>query len=576
VQRIWTLIATTCAVAVALATVAGPDPAEGVGAKAVVPARQPVVAPGVLQKPGKVEQQSRKDYRSVDTGIGVWDNTAYVWGYGSDGVSGGDGWTGADPEAHDYPPTAVENLPKGIIVDVATGIYNMNALDVQGCVWGWGTYGWHDGSGNRFYAYPPVKIRVGGEWNNTSKPLLCDAQLISRTERAGAAITRDGTVYSWGISAMGGPGPDNALNRVGAKQVSGLPPAQIEGNRPVAIEGGNATFWVLLENGEVYYFGNDAYLLGVYHHERPDGDENYPATSGYSGGRTQAQINAGQSQVAMRSKGLAPWFRAANPEEYIVQIHSGIAFGAALLSTGRVLSWGSSTTIGALGRQCTGSDSQKDACARKPGYVDLGSSQPKIVSLSCAFTACGALSEDGDLYGWAKTERSYEGLPDYRSVTYDPAHLGAATLPQASSFGGPGSVVRMAKNVTDFLAGQGYFIWHLENGEYWSRGYNSHGQQGHRGANYGAYPGFFFETLTRPVWFSKPYYRECTTGDQTGEIYDRPSKWPGNNITFKSVKHLYLGNLKYYNCADLNEKNPSGAWKNRFTLDECIAGKCGL
>ncbi|MDR0627660.1 MAG: hypothetical protein LBG11_10485, partial [Bifidobacteriaceae bacterium] len=154
-------------------------PAAATTPKDGAPVTQPVAAPAVLSRPGGVEVQSRKDYRSVDTGITVFNNTAYIWGYASDGVSGGDGWHAADPEAEQYPPSPVQNLPQGVIVDAAAGIYNFNVLDNQGCVWGWGTYGWHDGSGDRWYAYPPVKIRIGGEWHDTSKPYLCNVQVIS-------------------------------------------------------------------------------------------------------------------------------------------------------------------------------------------------------------------------------------------------------------------------------------------------------------------------------------------------------------------------------------------------------------
>jgi alpha-tubulin suppressor-like RCC1 family protein len=392
-------------------------------------------------------------------------------------------------------------------------------------------------------------------------------QVISRTERAGAAITKDGLVYSWGIGQMGGPGADNSSNKVGAKQVTGLPNPAIEGNRPVALEGGNATYWLILESGEVWYFGNDAYLKGLWHHERPDGDENYPATSGYSGGRTQSELEKGWPQVAKRSKGLAPWFRGANPNEYIVQVHSGIAFGAALLSTGRVLSWGVDPRVGAIGRQCGGSTSDKEKCARNPSYVNFGPHKPKIVSISCAFTATAALSQDGVLYGWGKPERSYENLPDDRKIDYGPA-----TLPQVSYFGGSGSVVEIARNVVSFQTGQGFFIWQLENGQYWGRGYNSHGAIGHEAGNYGE--AGIFDTVTRPVWFSKPYYRGCWVADQTAPSHTKTEKWPGDQIRFKSVKHSFQG--KSYDCADLNLKHIGGAWKNRYTLDDCLAGKCGL
>ncbi|MDR0626676.1 MAG: hypothetical protein LBG11_05365 [Bifidobacteriaceae bacterium] len=564
------------AVALALAATSGTDlgldPAHGIGttndsqARRLPQTRQPLAVPAVLNKPGGVEVESRKDFRSVDTGVGVFNSTAYIWGYAWDGISG-DQYGEAELTA--FPPAPVENLPQGIIIDVASGIYNFNALDVAGCVWGWGVYGWHDGSGNRYRSYPPIKIRIGGEAKDTSKPLLCNAQTISRTEKAGAAITTDGMVYSWGISGMGGPGPDNATNKVGAKLVSGLPDPSVEGNRPVALEGGYGTFWVILENGEVWYFGHDEFLA-AYHHERPEGDEN----GKLSGGRTTAQVDAGQPQVAMPSQGLSPWFRANSPDEYIVQIHSGIAFGAALLSTGRVLSWGKTQHFGALGRQCNqGNTAQKEACARRPGLVDFGSRNPKIISISCAFTATGALAEDGVFYGWGKPERSYENLPDIRSVSHNPGHLGAAQLRQVSSFGGAGSVVEIASHVVSFQSGQGYFLWQLENGQYWGRGYNSKGQLGNKAGNYGV-PGGFNETLQRAVWFTKSYYHNCWSVNQASPGYGNASKWPGDQILMGSGSSTY--DWKSYACTDLNEKDAAGKWTRRFTLDECVAGKCGL
>jgi alpha-tubulin suppressor-like RCC1 family protein len=452
---------------------------------------------------------------------------------------------------------------------MAASSHDFVAMDTEGCVWGWGVYGWHDGTGNRYRSYPPAKVRIGGESKDTSKPYLCNVQTISRTREAGAAITTDGLVYSWGSVEHGGPGPDNATNRVGAKLVSGLPDSWVEGNRPVALEGGYGTFWVILENGEVWYFGDDEPLAG-YHHERPEGDDN----GRLSGGRTSAQINGGLPQLAVPSRGLSDWFRANSPDEYIVQIHSGIAFGAALLSTGRVLSWGRTQHFGAIGRQClVGNTAQREACARAPGLVDFGGREPKIVSISCAFTAVGALAADGVFYGWGKPERSYENLPDIRSVSYNPSHLGSALLPQVSSFGGAGSVVEIARNVVSFQSGQGYFFWQLENGQYWGRGYNSKGQLGNKAGNYGV-PGGFNETLTRAVWFTKSYYQGCWSVNQTSPGYGAASKWPGDQIMMGSGTSIF--DWRSYHCTDLNDKNTDGTWVRRFTLDQCLAGKCGL
>ncbi|MDR2380883.1 MAG: hypothetical protein LBE08_06885, partial [Bifidobacteriaceae bacterium] len=114
------------------------------GPEAVALVIEPALVPEVLSQSGLVEWESRVDRRSVDTGMDVAHNTAYVWGYVWEGIAGKRGNSGL--QASNYPPTPVIGLPENGIVEMGGQIYNMNALDKSGCVWGWGTYPGDDGT----------------------------------------------------------------------------------------------------------------------------------------------------------------------------------------------------------------------------------------------------------------------------------------------------------------------------------------------------------------------------------------------------------------------------------------------
>jgi alpha-tubulin suppressor-like RCC1 family protein len=461
----------------------------------------------------------------VDTGIDVVNNTAYVWGLAYYGISGGDAGVN-DSEYNNYPPSAVEGLPVGGITEMSGQIYNFNAVDFEGCVWGWGSYAKRDGTGSvsgrsgTGGSWPPKKVKIGGKWNDTTKPDLCNVALLSATHSAGAAVTKDGYVYSWGDWLYGARGAEG-----GAYLVEGLPDPTLEGKKPIQLEGGYENYWVILEDGEVWYFGySDGY-------ERPAADEGgYEHSAGQSPSSSKAVI-------AMPSTALAPWFRYENPDEYIIQVHSGIYFGAALLSTGRVLTWGKEHAQ-ALARLCTtAKSSQCDDQARSPAYAD----QPvdtKLVQLSCTFTAMVALSEDRVLYGWGASSPyvSYEYLPHYpmQPVKY-----------------GDGSPVTDAVR---FQTGQGYFLWWTADGRLFSQGYNPRGSTGHRASM----PDGDYD-VPHEAWFAGEEFMGCTYTSMM-------SKGSGE----KNTPPVYSGCGRLRQPWD-GETGPEREYQYRFTMAQCIA-----
>ncbi|MDR2348155.1 MAG: hypothetical protein LBD90_06015 [Bifidobacteriaceae bacterium] len=582
------------------------------GQAAAAPAGQAAAAPTVMHRNvTEVEPQDRLNRRSVDTGLTVKDGYAIVWGLGYYGASGGpaSSWTD-DAEGNVYSPTAVHGLPQGSIVDMTAQRYDFNALDTNGCVWGWGWYGTRNGTGNvngnGTWSTPPRKLEARNRSDvGPAADELCNIKAISSTVTAGAGIDSAGRIWSWGFSFSGGPaispnapstaeGAYHAPNQYpDAQLVADLPDPNEDGAWPVQIQGGYGTFWVLMKNGDVWYFGNGD---GAYTDwERAALDQ--PTT--FSGVANKSSPAAAQKQPNMRldlpdsqrvpvrarqSESLRPWFASVNEQEYIVQVHSGIRFGAALLSTGRIITWGKdygSSSWAALGRECSGNANQLLACARNPDYAqfpavagqDGSLAAPRFVGLSCAFTACFAITSAGDLWGWGAPIRSYE-VHDVLDQVVTP--------------------VRMASGVTHFQAGQGYVIWWTADGQNRGIGYNPRGSLGVHAGNYGQ-GGLFSETKERAVWFGGYTYRGCMNRF-LADAQQRPPKdadgvWDlgGNRATLPAG--WYQAGGRYYNadgvlvyeagdytddkhilyqqtalgpCQDLN--NPA----KRFSLDTCV------
>ncbi|GMA29088.1 hypothetical protein [Arenivirga flava] len=283
---------------------------------------------------------------------------------------------------------------------------NANAIDATGQVWGWGSFADRDGTDGAAPANSPRRIRIGTR-SGGAGALLDGVMTLSSTEFAGAGIRADGTVWHWGSSEEYG---GNAGS--GASQLGGLPDPTSPGNRPIYIKGASTNFFLLLENGDVYYWGGTT-------------ANSLPSGLGGVGAR------------AARIPSLAPWARHVVGEAgpYIVAVDGGRDMGAAMLSDGQVLTWGSNA--GRIGGRGTETAPASEP-AINPGLAG-------IRSMRFSFTGALFLDGQGGLHGY--------GAPDDQ-----------AALPLVA-----GPIDTAVSLVT---AGQDFFLWQRVDGTFWGRGYN--------------------------------------------------------------------------------------------------------
>lgn len=345
-----------------------------------------------------------KNSRMVDTALALSNaGDVYVWGRTDMAMNGGAANPGVQREPQRVP------LPNGAIRQVTGGIYNANAVDNDGCVWGWGYYPERDGTDAAKPNGNPERIRVGSAWNGAGA-LLDKIVTISSTEYAGAGIRADGTVWHWGA-----PTGYGGTSTSGASRLNGLPDPSVAGNKPVYLKGAYTNFFVILENGDVYYWG------GALSNSLPSGLTNTAATP---------------KLIAS----LSPWAKknVAAGAPHIVTVDGGIAMGAAMLSNGTVLSWGST------GYRVGGRTGAPTTPALVPGLNG-------ITSMQFGFTGVALAKSDASLWGYGADD-------DYGRFPVTPAQIDT--------------------NVVQYASGQGYYIWQRANGAFWGRGYNPQGAIG--------------------------------------------------------------------------------------------------
>lgn len=347
--------------------------------------------------------------RMVDTGLGLASSgDVYVWGYvGEGGTIAGRSMSSATT----YPPQKVP-IPERI-VQVSGQIYNVNALAESGTVYGWGAFSDRDGTSASKPGNTPRQVRIGGAWNS-GKPLLDGILAISTSEYAGAGIREDGTVWMWGVRSYGG------ASGSGAEKLSGLPDPSVASHRPVYLKGAYNGIFVVLANGDTYYWGSNI-------------NASTPGDVDDSPGR------------ATRVTSLDSWSksRVSAGSPYVVAVDGGINMGAAILSDGRVLSWSHDGSSSRIGARSTGSVS-----ASRPGLVP---SLSGVESMQFGFTGVLFGKSNGSLWGY--------GAGD--------------------DFGGLGTTpAKVADDVRQYSSGQGFYLWQAKDGRYWGRGYNPRGAIG--------------------------------------------------------------------------------------------------
>ena len=344
-----------------------------------------------------------KNTRMVDTGLGLGnDGNVYVWGRTDKQMNGGAPGAGTRVGPQRVP------LPEGETVGITGGIYNVNSLSKDGTVWEWGDRPKRDGTDSNKPGGNPKQVRIGTPWDGRGE-LLDRILAISSTEYAGAGIRDDGTVWHWGDPTGYGGSPG-----AGASRLSGLPDPTVAGNRPIYLKGAYTNFFVILENGDVYYWG------GTGGSSLPNGTN-----------------NAGTTPTYLRA--LAPWMRnnVAEGNPYIVAVDGGINMGGAILSNGQVVSW-SRTNASRTGR----------GAPIDPAVIP---SLNGIVSMQFGFTGVAMLNGKNELWGYGASD-------DYGKFPTMPALIDS--------------------DVRQYGAGQGYYIWQRGDRTFWGRGYNPQGAIG--------------------------------------------------------------------------------------------------
>jgi alpha-tubulin suppressor-like RCC1 family protein len=163
-----------------------------------------------------------------------------LWGWGRNVFAQlGDGSRTTRPQ-----PVRI-NGPQSVVDADAGGGHSL-AVTADGSVWAWGFNLWGQlglgtgGAGPDIVKPTPVKI-----------PNLTGIRSVAAAGGHSLALTGDGTVWAWGLNAVGELGDGTTVNRWSPVQVNGLPPNIIEiasgggGNLALAADG---TVWAWGDN----------------------------------------------------------------------------------------------------------------------------------------------------------------------------------------------------------------------------------------------------------------------------------------------------------------------------------------
>jgi alpha-tubulin suppressor-like RCC1 family protein len=178
---------------------------------------------------------------SIASGLGHFvalkeDGTVWTWG------NNGFGQLGTGTINNSATPVQVSGLSS--VVSIAGGYYNTMALKEDGTVWIWG-----DGS-RGILGYTPtaeykqlIPLQVQG---------LADIAQIDFSYMHGAALKRDGTVWTWGFNESGQLGDGTVTDRSIPRVITNL-------NGVIKISATYGHNLALTEAGEVWAWGNNSY-----------------------------------------------------------------------------------------------------------------------------------------------------------------------------------------------------------------------------------------------------------------------------------------------------------------------------
>ena len=180
------------------------------------------------------------------------DGTVWAWFLSLSGVEAKwDEYLGYTERFHISDNTPYQVIGLSNIVSIAAGLGHGLALDRDGYVWCFGEnthgqLGRQMGQAPPHYEYRPLKLQG-----------VDNVVAIAAGYLHSLAVSRDGTVWAWGINERGQLGDGTFINRYGAVQVTGLPSIQ-------AAAGGQYHSVFLGRDGSVWACGADLHgALGI-------------------------------------------------------------------------------------------------------------------------------------------------------------------------------------------------------------------------------------------------------------------------------------------------------------------------
>ncbi|KAK3100706.1 hypothetical protein FSP39_024049, partial [Pinctada imbricata] len=230
------------------------------------------------------------------------------------------------------------------------------------------------------------------------------------------ALTADGEVYSWGNADGGRLGHGDCINREEPTVIIALSGRQI-----VKIACGSTYSAAVTANGELYTWGRGNYgRLGHGSSEDQTTPKVVKALKGHhvidvACGSGDAQTVAVTNTGAVYSWGDGdygklgrggndgcpiPWVIEKLVGQDVVRVYCGYQFSLALTKSGAVFSWGKGDNF----RLGHGTEDH----VRHPKQIESLSGK-KVINIAIGSMHCIAVTEEGEVYGWGKSEQGQLG-----------------------------------------------------------------------------------------------------------------------------------------------------------------------
>lgn len=398
------------------------------------------------------------------------DGTVWTWGGNFNGKLG----VGADPNTLNRSLIPVEVHGPGnvgylnSITAVMGGEIHNVALKSDGTVWAWGWNAFGQlGNGTTNDAYSPIQTGLG------AVPPLTSVVKLGGRPYFTIAVKADGTVWAWGMNQFGQMGNDT-VNPMSGPQVT--VPVQVSNsgaggaiNRPLQVTCGYQFGAALTTNGTVWTWGSGT------HGELGNGTMGSSYTPTQVPGLTNiTAISAGWFHIlALKSDGTAwAWGNNSNGElgdgttanrsnavqvlnlSEIAAISGGDSHSSALAADGTVWKWGRND-VGELGNGAV--NAIANPVPAKILFDKFGAGFSNVVLLSARDYHNIAVKADGSVWMWGANDQGQCGVGTTNDV-YRP-----------SPVVGLGARVPLMLNLEKSLqAGSVDLSWSSATGEYFT------------------------------------------------------------------------------------------------------------